>query len=100
MSKSFKSRRDLYKVLTKFVKEADRVCNVLSIGNFHLLPLEHACESNDVSDVIVDDQHFLGLKPRIGKVAPTQHVLLQLGNVGDIPVQEECGLIDQPLHRI
>ena len=65
----------------------------------HAAPLERARQREDVARVVVDHQHGAAGQHLVGAVQALQHALLVLGQVlGDL-VQEERGLVEQPLGR-
>ena len=68
--------------------------------HLHLLILEHARQREDVARIVVDDQHLAAAQHLVRAVQPLEHLPLGLRQVGDDAVQEERGLVEQPLRRL
>ena len=66
----------------------------------HAAPLEHARQREDVARVVVDQQHGAADQVLVGLVQPLEHALLLGRQVGDDAVQEQRGLVEQPLGRL
>ena len=65
----------------------------------HLVALEQRGQREDVAQIVVDDEHVALRELRIVLREAAQHALLALGEVGLHAVQEQRGLVEQPLHR-
>ena len=57
-------------------------------------------QREDVARVVVDDQHLAAAQHLVRAVQPLEHLPLRLGQVGDDAVQEQRGLVEQPLGRL
>ena len=81
------------------LQQLDAVPAVLGVDHLHLVPLQHAGEREDVAHVVVHDQHLPAGERGIGPVELLQHLPLASGRLRLDPVQEERGLVEQPLRR-
>ena len=77
----------------------ERALAVLGVDHVHLVALEQRRQREDVAQVVVDDEHVALRELRIALREPAQHALLALGQVRLDAVQEQRGLVEQPLHR-
>ena len=77
----------------------DGVAPGLGRDDHHVAPLQDAGQREDVADVVVDDQHLLAGEHLVGLVELLEHPPLGLGQLVDRRVQEEGGLVEQPLGR-
>ena len=62
--------------------------------------LEHARQREDVAHVVVDHEHPLAREHRVGVVQPLEHPALLLRQLRLHAVQEQRGLVEQPLRRL
>ena len=82
------------------LEHVDRLAAGAGGQHLHAAPLEHAGQREDVAHVVVDDQHRLADQVLVRAVQPLEHLLLLGRQVGDDAVQEERGLVEQPLGRL
>ena len=78
----------------------DRLPAVGRAEDFHVVVLEHGRQREDVARVVVDDQHLAAAQHVVRAVQPLEHLPLRLRQVGDDAVQEQRGLVEQPLGRL
>ena len=83
----------------RLLQPRDAVPAALGVDHLHLAPLQEGGQREDVADVVVDDQHRAAGERRIGPVELLEHPPLALGQPGRDPVEEERGLVEQPLGR-
>ena len=81
------------------LEQVDRLAAGRRRQHLHAAPLQHAAQREDVARVVVDEQHRLADQILVGAVQPLEHALLFGGQVGDDAVQEQRGLVEQPLRR-
>ena len=68
--------------------------------DLHLVALEHAGQREDVAHVVVDDQHLACRRtPRRRRAAARSIRRFGSGRLRLDPVQEQRGLVEQPLRR-
>ena len=68
-------------------------------NDHHAVLLQDAGQGEDVAHIVIDDQHLLlGQDIRRG-VQRLQDLALRLGQLGDVLVHEQAGLIQEPLRR-
>ena len=66
----------------------------------HVVLLQHAGQGEDVADVVVDDQHLLARPaPCRTGAGPPASAACAPGSLATVAVQEERGLVEQPLRR-
>ena len=63
----------------------------------HAVALEQAVERKDVAHVVVDHQHLAVAQRLVAVVQLLDHALLGFGQLRDLAVQEQRGLVEQPL---
>src|SRR5438093_12637659 len=63
------------------------------------MPLQDARESEDIADIVIDNQDSLTGQYSVSLMELFEQMPLRLRQIGLNPVQEECGLIKQPIHR-
>ena len=78
----------------------DAVLAVLGVEHLHVVLLEHAGQREDVADVVVDDEHLAAGQRRIVLVQLLEHLALLGRQVALDAVQEQRGLVEQPLRRL
>ena len=83
------------------LQHLDAVAAVLGEEHLHLVALEHAGQREDVAHVVVDDQHLLAGEHRVGLVrSASASAACVSGRFASHAVQEERGLVEQPLGRL
>ena len=65
----------------------------------HAAPFQDAAQREDVARVVIDQKHGLADEVIIRAVQALDHALLVVRQVGDDAVQEQRGLVQQPLRR-
>ena len=83
----------------RLLQPGDAFPAALGVDHLHLAPLEERGQREDVADVVVHDQHRAAGQRRVGAVELLQHPPLRLRQVGGDPVEEQRGLVQQPLGR-
>ena len=82
------------------LEDLDGLAAVGRADHLHFLVLEQRRQGEDVARVVVDHEHLAAAQHLLGVVQPFQHGLLLRGQVGDDAVQEQGGLVQQPLGRL
>src|SRR5687767_2565990 len=82
------------------VQHPQRVVAVLGVLHVHLVTLEDAGQGNDVADVVVDDQRLLAFERRVAAVQLIEQPLLLWRQRAFHAMQEQRGLVEQPLRRL
>ena len=81
------------------LEDADGVATRLGGDDDHVAPLQDARQREDVADVVVDDQDLLAREDLVGLVELLDGPALGLGQLVDRRVEEEGGLVEEPLGR-
>ena len=82
------------------LQPGDAVPAAFGVDHLHFAALEERGQREDVADVVVHHQRGAAGQGRIGAVQLLQHPPLRLGQSGRNPVEEQRGLVEQPLGRL
>ena len=82
------------------LQDVDGLPAVRRARDLHAVVLEQRRQREDVARVVVDDQHLAVAQHLVRAVQPLEQLPLRLRQVRHDAVQEERGLVEQPLGRL
>ena len=65
----------------------------------HAAAFQHAAQRKDVANIIVDDENLLADEVFVRAVQPFEHPSFLFGKIGHDAMQEQRGLVQQPVRR-
>ena len=94
MSMSTMLRSGVFRMMSMALSAVGRA------DHLHFLVLEQRGQREDVARVVIDHENLAAAQDFRGAVQPLEHGLFLGRQIGDDAVEEERGLVQQPLGRL